>query len=341
MPNVARVAQDLAFADLIITDPGLTVFVENRVAARIGSITVEGDVIVTTLSPTVFANGRPLATMGSLTAQGKTVISGALTVYSDLIPGVDPTTLAVVSQDEIYFNQGPEAARVYIQSLVKSGLMTQAQVDAGDKASAEFSKNPAEKTPTYNGPTVAADCKAVHGMTVFPDSTKLTPKGTTLGDMIRKVTYPQHNIIAQKGLSKDQIVCNLANLAQNIWEPLKAKYPDALITNSFREGAGQEQHGTGQAIDVQFHGLTSNKYLERAQWIKANLPFDQLLLECTTGGKNGGSIWIHISHYSGTGIHVHARPEGNWYATMIDNANFNSGLRDLSGIPGIRAIPAA
>jgi uncharacterized Zn-binding protein involved in type VI secretion len=83
MPNVARVAQDLAFADLIIADPGLTVFVENRVAAKIGSITVEGDVIVTTLSPTVFANGRPLATMGSLTALGKIVISGAATVYSD------------------------------------------------------------------------------------------------------------------------------------------------------------------------------------------------------------------------------------------------------------------
>lgn len=341
MANVARVGVDLAGPDLIVADPGLTVLVENLPTAKIGSITNTGDIIVTSLSPTVFANGRPLANIGSVTARGKTVISGAATVFSDAIPGIDPSTLAVVSQDEIYFSQGPEAARVYRQSLVKSGLMTQAQVDAGDKASAEFSKKPAEKTPTYNGPTVAADCKAVHGMTVFPDSTKLTTKGTTLSDLLRKVLYPQHNIIAQKGLSKDQIVCNLANLAQNIWEPLKAKYPDVFITNSFREGNGQEQHGTGQAMDIQFHGLSSNKYLERAQWIKANLPFDQLLLECTTGGKNGGSIWIHISHYSGTGIHVHAKPEGNWYATMIDNANFNSGLRDLSGIPGIRPIPAA
>jgi len=84
MPNVARVAQDLALADLIIADPGLTVFVENRIAAKIGSITVEGDIIISTPAPTVFANGRPISTIGSVTAEGKIVITGASTVTAGL-----------------------------------------------------------------------------------------------------------------------------------------------------------------------------------------------------------------------------------------------------------------
>jgi hypothetical protein len=181
---------------------------------------------------------------------------------------------------------------------------------------------------------VTADCAAIHGLSSFPDSLVLTPNGTTLGDLIRKVTFPNHNIVAQKGLTKDQIVCNLANLAQNIWEPLKAQFPDAFITNSFREGENQSQHGTGQAMDVQFHRLPSKDYIARAEWIKANLPYDQLLIECHTSG----ALWIHVSHYSGTGSKVATI---NKFATMIDDHNFTPGLRDLSSVAGVRPVPAA
>jgi hypothetical protein len=252
-------------------------------------------------------------------------------------PAVAAITLATVSNDEVYFSKGPEAAKQYIQSLVTAGVMTQAEVDAGTAAAAALSTSTAAVTADFAGTSVAADCKAIHGLTSFPDSLVLTPKGTTLGDLLRKVTFPNHNIVAQKGLTKDQIVCNLANLAQNIYEPLKAQFPDVFITNTFREGENQSQHGTGQAMDIQFHRLPSKDYLARAEWIKANLPYDQLLLECHTSG----ALWIHVSHYSGTGINVHAKSQGNWYATMINDKDFTPGLRDLSVVPGVRPVPAA
>lgn len=103
-----------------------------------------------------------------------------------------------------------------------------------------------------------------------------------------------------------QILHNLANLAQNIYEPIKAKYPSAIITNTFRQSppGGQKQqaqHGLGMAMDIQFPGTPTTGYYDIAVWIRDNLPIDQLLQE-----KAGGTVWIHVSHYSGFGYQVPA-----------------------------------
>jgi uncharacterized Zn-binding protein involved in type VI secretion len=110
------------------------------------------------------------------------------------------------------------------------------------------------------------------------------------------------HIKAQYGLTVPQILTNMANLAKNIWEPLKAQYPDAIITNSFRQGppgakGEQSQHGRGQAIDLKFGNRPKSDYYAIACWMRDNLPFDQLLQEVC-----GTAYWIHVSHYSGTGI---------------------------------------
>lgn len=101
-----------------------------------------------------------------------------------------------------------------------------------------------------------------------------------------------------------QILHNLSNLAANIWEPFKAKYPGATITNTFRQSrpggsSDQAQHGLGMAMDIQIQGATAQTYYEASCWIRDNLPFDQLLQE-----KAGNSRWIHVSHFSGYGYQV-------------------------------------
>ena len=126
-------------------------------------------------------------------------------------------------------------------------------------------------------------------------STLLTPNGFTLGQAIKNVTFPR--TIAQladnvKGLPIQNIVNNLAALALNILEPIKAKYPSMLITNTYRHGSGQAQHGTGQAADLQFRGVPAHSYFEIARWIEKNIPYDQLLLEYLPGK----TVWIHISY---------------------------------------------
>jgi len=111
-------------------------------------------------------------------------------------------------------------------------------------------------------------------------------------------------IKAQYGLTVPQILTNLANLAKNVYEPIKARYPRVIVTNTFRQAppggsAEQAQHGRGQAVDLVFPGYANNQYYDIAVWIRDHLPFDQLLQE-----KSGSKIWIHVSHYSGTGQKV-------------------------------------
>lgn len=125
-----------------------------------------------------------------------------------------------------------------------------------------------------------------------------------------------------------QILHNLSNLAANIWEPLKAKYPNAIVTNTFRQNppggsSPQAQHGLGMAMDVQFPGATAEQYYEIACWIRDNLPFDQLLQE-----KAGSVRWIHVSHYSGFGYQV---PKINRVANCIVSPSF-------SFVPGLSVL---
>ena len=169
-------------------------------------------------------------------------------------------------------------------------------------------------TPTPKGPGTPPSApvpgrpvSAVTGDISY--STLLTPNGFTLGQAIKNVTFPR--TIAQladnvKGLPAQNIVNNLAGLAVNILEPIKAKYPNMLITNTYRQGPGQAQHGTGQAADLQFRGVPAHKYYEIAVWIEKNIPYDQLLLEYLVGR----TVWIHISYaipglpYGGQSVRV-------------------------------------
>jgi hypothetical protein len=131
---------------------------------------------------------------------------------------------------------------------------------------------------------------------------------------------------AQKGLTVPQILHNLSNLAKNTWEPLLEKYPNAIITNTFRQGASQAQHGDGMAMDIQFKGIAPSQYFEIAKWVRDNLPFDQLILE-----KASNAPWIHVSYWSGYGTRVSLKPI-NRVATMIvgPNTRFEPGLRQIA-----------
>jgi hypothetical protein len=164
----------------------------------------------------------------------------------------------------------------------------------------EYAEITAEVKPTTAG---VAPTAALKGNTItvsgtdFTFATVLTPGGTTLGTMIKNVTFPrtiQQLSQGGPGMTPEKIVNNLANLAHNVYEPLKKQYPKAFITNSFRHGAsiGGGQHGTGQAMDVQFRGVSSNDYFDIAVWMSKNLPYDQLLLEYLPGK----TVWIHVSY---------------------------------------------
>ena len=117
-----------------------------------------------------------------------------------------------------------------------------------------------------------------------PLSANYTIKSLTIGTV-----FP-HNIVPQNGLTEADIICNLKAVAENILEPLRRQFPGVRVNSAFRKGTGTSQHNRGQAVDVQWPGIKPSEYTNRAIWIRANLPFDQLIFE------HGNSIWLHISY---------------------------------------------
>jgi hypothetical protein len=237
-----------------------------------------------------------------------------------------PTVPFVTIVDAVKNNDGEDTSlgKAQADKFLAEGRITQREY-------AEITK---EVKPTGDGvkaapPKAGSDVDAVAGDINF--DTVLTPGGTTLGTMIKQVTFPR--TIAQlsqgyPGMTPSQIVNNLAGLAANIYEPLKRQYPRAFITNSFRHGAsiGGGQHGTGQAMDVQVRGLSSNDYVNVAEWINKNLPYDQLLLEYLPNK----TVWIHVS-YAIPGL-----PYGGLSITKNKPQNR---IATLNGAAGGRFVP--
>jgi hypothetical protein len=100
------------------------------------------------------------------------------------------------------------------------------------------------------------------------------------------------------GVTPNQVVCNLQNVAINIVEPLKKQFPGININSGYRSapaagGAQRSQHMKGEAVDLQWPGKQPSEYVPIAKWCIENLPYDQLIFE------HGNSIWLHISCVKG------------------------------------------
>lgn len=113
-----------------------------------------------------------------------------------------------------------------------------------------------------------------------------------LADVSIRALYP-HNVQAQNGLTQDQVICNLSFLARNSIDPITQQFPGARINCGFRKTKdGHSSHEKGEAVDLQWPNIqvgSLSKYMDIANWIVANVPFDQLILE------HGNTIWLHVS----------------------------------------------
>lgn len=120
----------------------------------------------------------------------------------------------------------------------------------------------------------------------------------TLGDLSTKISYSPAKIVSQLGYSEAQIACNLTNLAINVIDKVKDKYPKVTITNAMRKYNGKKsQHFRGEAVDLQFleSGIANKDMIPIFEDIRKLLPaYDQMLFE------HKKNIVIHIS-FSNTG----------------------------------------
>ena len=285
-------------------------------------------------SADVYANNQVIALYNAATAKGAFAQTR-----------VGPVTVVQAVQN-VEGDDANTAGKAEADKFLAEGKITQQQYD-------QITKTPEPTGTPVNAPA-SVPTGSTNGVNIYNETstfnfdTKVTAT-TTLGQMIKQVTFPR--TIAQlsecyPGMKPFQIVNNLGALAKNIYEPLKAQYPKAFMTNSYRHGAsiGGGQHGTGQAADFQFHGVHSSGYYDIAVWMSKNLPFDQLLLEYLPGK----TVWVHCSYaapglpFGGIGV-LKSKGKGSTLATLNGAAGgkFTPGLyANIIEAAGINRIVA-
>ena len=123
-------------------------------------------------------------------------------------------------------------------------------------------------------------------------------KNFSLEELTQSQTALRNNI---DNTPNEVQIANLEELVLNILQPLRDYYEAPVkITSGFRSpelcvaigSSTNSQHAKGEAADFEIPGV-SNK--ELADWIHANLVYDQLILEFFDG-KDPNSGWVHCSH---------------------------------------------
>lgn len=234
-------------------------------------------------SPTVYVNGLPVHRLTDAISCGSTSDMGSPNVFADDI-GPAPIVLPV----EFSLENTAEIRAVSRYAVLDDPDTIELTSKTFPADTPPASTTPVEETvETEEEETpISPNCEDMNQ----PDySLQLSPN-TTLGSFSTQAVF-KHTVKAQAGLTIPDIVCNLKALANNVYEKVISKYPGARINSGFRTMTnGKSQHEKGQAMDIQWPGISNQEYLQRAKWIADNLLFDQMIFE------HGNSIWIHLSY---------------------------------------------
>lgn len=98
-------------------------------------------------------------------------------------------------------------------------------------------------------------------------------------------------------------IAALTALCVHVLEPIRAQFGPVTVNSAYRSPAVNRavgskptsQHPKGEAADIEVRGVSNGAL---AQWIAANVPFDQLILEAYRPGVPT-SGWVHVSYRAG------------------------------------------
>ena len=119
----------------------------------------------------------------------------------------------------------------------------------------------------------------------------------TLSELIKSDTAIRKGI--NNNPNAEQIE-KLKALCENILQPVRDHFGRVKITSGFRSvdlcmaigSSANSQHAKAEAADFECVGVDN---AELADWIKDNLPYDQLIVEYYTP-REPNSGWIHCSY---------------------------------------------
>lgn len=203
-----------------------------------------------------------------------------------------------------------------------------------------------ESSETMSGgstTTTSVDCKIIYSTKEFTNDYRLSTN-FTLGMLIDGGVNGKHRLVDQMLMNTatgkehlytvQEIVCNLANLAQNVLEPALAVLPGGIggfrkqwrINSGYRlrgvvpNESPTSDHCKGHCADIGI--LLPSKYqktYEYAQMIEKVIPYDQLILEY----RFQDSCWIHVGY----------KPNGSNRKMAFTMVNDKTYKRDAKGNP--------
>jgi hypothetical protein len=96
------------------------------------------------------------------------------------------------------------------------------------------------------------------------------------------------------------VIPRLKLVATHILEPVRAKFGPFSPNSGYRSpavnravgGSKSSQHAKGEAVDFEVPGVSNRDLF---MWCRANLEFDQLILEFHDPAKGPASGWVHAS----------------------------------------------
>lgn len=189
------------------------------------------------------------------------------------------------------------------------------------------------------------DTKDIYSRSDFPPSYKLS-KNFSIAHLVEPSVILQDVTVAGQLFKKQDIIANLAHLAENVCEPIydllgptSGKFAAQstkgawCINSGLRNGTNNSDHNKGRALDMRYNPKRSFEEMWKlAVQLEKILPYNQIILEYRKPGANfnpgpGWMNWIHISYST----------EGNkkMAFTMIDDKSV-----DASGnvAPGSRGL---
>jgi hypothetical protein len=236
------------------------------------------------------------------------------------VPVVINDSVRPDSTESIFLGDALESsAESFTAARIKNNEIT---TDVGDLTTlSRDDTTEKSSTTTRSLRPSTVDSSEFAGLKEFPESMKLS-KYYTLGDLSTKPAASSYAVKDQNGLTSAQIVGNLKHLAVNVLDPIKEKYPDAIITTGFRSSDPKSDHDKGFAVDIQFTGKSKNEYYDIAKWIEANTPYKQVLLEYAKKPDGRIVTWIHVA----------ASPDGGKSAmpigTLVNHSVNSPGARN-------------
>ena len=209
---------------------------------------------------------------------GKPVITKQLNVFT--------SADRIAQLYEVMPDDPPSQRQSFVNKFIEEGIAdSQEEIDAGVPSvppKENVTPPPAKEAPPFSC-DIPLDKKDFTGNEQLSKYFKLVD--VTAG-------Y-QRKLVDQNGLKAAEIFCNLKNLAINVLDPIREKYPNMRINSGFRLGTSNSQHNKGQAVDISFAGVSRAELYNVILEIQKLIPYDQLILEYNNPGGNG---WIHISY---------------------------------------------